>query len=101
MLLLLYRECYGFETAFFTFRHFLSYTPSSHLVQALPQTAFVKVSLEAGSSPFKVAGLPTAVQNTDLTHLFGNHTVLHKHTDKKEFYVNISKYVDKLLVMKS
>ena len=37
---LLYRQCYGFERAFFTLRRFLPYTPSGHLAQP----AFIKVS---------------------------------------------------------
>ena len=63
---LLYREYYRFERAYFTLRCFLPYTTSRNLAQP----AFIKVSLEAGSFFLKVAGPPTEVQNTDPTHLF-------------------------------
>ena len=36
----------------------------------LTQPAFIKASLGASSSPLKVAGPPTEVQNTDPAHLF-------------------------------
>ena len=49
---LLYREWYGFERAFFTHKRFLPYTPSRHLAQP----AFIKASMRAGSSSLKVAG---------------------------------------------
>lgn len=55
---------------FFTLRCFVPYNPSTHLVQPPPQTAFIKVSLGAGSSSLKVGGLPTAVRNTYPTDLF-------------------------------
>ena len=47
-----YRECYGFEWAFFTHRRFLPYAPSQHfwhIPNILAQPAFIKVSLGAGS----------------------------------------------------
>ena len=48
----IYRECYGFEWAFFTHRRFLPYTPSRHfwyIPNILAQPAFIKVSLTPGS----------------------------------------------------
>ena len=56
--------------AIFTLRRFLSYTPSPHLVHALPQPAFIKVSLGAGSSSLKVAEVLTVVWRTDQVPLF-------------------------------
>ena len=47
-------------------RLFLSYTSSRHLTQP----AFIKASLEAGSSSLKVAGPPTEVRNTDPANVF-------------------------------
>ena len=47
-----YRERYGFECAFFTHWRFLPYAPFRHfwhIPNILPQPAFIKVSLEAGS----------------------------------------------------
>ena len=91
---LLYRECYGFERAFFTLRHFLPYTPSPRLPQYckcygferafstlrqflpytssrhLEQPAFIKASMGASNSSLKIAGSPTEVANTDPAHLF-------------------------------
>ena len=61
-----YLKCYGFERAFFTLRRFLSYTPSRHLAQ----TVFIKAFLVAGSSSLKSVGLPTEVRITDPAHLF-------------------------------
>ena len=64
-IVMLYRECYGFERAFFTLRRFLPYTPSPHLPQYhacywfdraqpfwynLAQPAFINSSLGTGSS---------------------------------------------------
>ena len=54
---LLYPKYYGLEKAFYTLRHFLPNTPSRHLAQP----AFIKASLAAGSSSFKVPGPPTEV----------------------------------------
>ena len=61
-----YRECYGFDWAFFTHRRFLPYIPSPHLAQP----AFIKASLGPGSSSLKVAGPPTKVRNIDAAYLF-------------------------------
>ena len=61
-----FRECYGFERAIFTLRYILPYAPSQHLAQP----AFIKVSLGAGSSSLKVAGLLTEIRNTYPVHLF-------------------------------
>ena len=80
VLLLLYRKCYGFERAFFTLKRFLPYTRSTHLVHALPQPAFIKVSLETNSSPLKTTGLTTVVWNTDPTHMFVRITQCSKNT---------------------
>ena len=65
-----YYKCYGFHTDFFIIRHFLPYTPSRHLEQRdVAPTCFQGFS---GSWQFffEVAGLPNVVQNTDSTHLF-------------------------------
>ena len=37
-----YRECYGFERAFFTLGRFLHYTLNQHLVHEPPQPAFTR-----------------------------------------------------------
>ena len=57
---LLYRECYGFERAYFTPRCFLPYTLS----------CFYQGFTGAGSSALKVSGLPTEVRNTEPQHQF-------------------------------
>ena len=61
-----FRECYGFERAIFTLWYILPYAPSQHLAQP----AFIKVSLGAGSSSLKAAGLLTEIRNIDPVHLF-------------------------------
>ena len=70
VLLLLYCKCYGYERLFFTLRHFWPFTPSPHLMQGLPQSAFIKVSLGDGSSSLKISGPTTVVQSTQPAHLF-------------------------------
>ena len=70
---LLYRECYGFESAFFTLRRFLPNTTSLHLAQP----AFIKTSLGAGSSSLK--GLPLRFKRqTRPICLFESHSVQQK-----------------------
>ena len=61
-----YRECYGFERAFFTLRRFLPYTPSRYLAQP----AFIKASLGVGSFSLKTAGPTTEFRNIDPVDLF-------------------------------
>ena len=70
LLRLLHREYYGFERAFISLRHFLPCIPSSHLVHAPPQPAFIKGSVGVSTSSLKVAGCPTVAWNTDSAHLF-------------------------------
>ena len=91
---LLYRECYGFEKAFFSLSFFLTYTPSPHFPwccrcywfkraffysqgffpytpsRHLAQHAFIKASMGACSFSLKVAWPPIEVQKTDPAHLF-------------------------------
>ena len=64
----LYRECYGFERAFFTLKPFLPYI-SSCCFQDLPGT---------GSSPSKVAGLHADHRNIALARLLFWNTAIHK-----------------------
>ena len=91
---LLYRECYAFERAFFTLRRFLPYTPSPHLPQYREFYRFERAFFSSktfsslhcfptfsttcfnqgfpGSQQFlKAAGSPTEVRNTNPIHLFG------------------------------
>ena len=63
--------------------------------------AFIKVSLGADSSYMKIAGLHTVVQNSSSPTVCLNHAVVHKYLINKELYLTLSKYVDKLLVLKS
>ena len=62
LLFFIYRECSGFEWAFFTHRRFLPYTPFQHfgtyltfwyIPDILAQPAFIKVSLGARSYFFE------------------------------------------------
>ena len=59
------RERCGLEWPFFIHKRFLPYAPSPTF-----QPAFTKVSLGAGSSSLKFAGLHTDPGNTDPVHLF-------------------------------
>ena len=63
-----YRECYGCERAFFTFRRFLPYTPSCWF-QALPRI---------GCSTSKLAGLHADLRNIAPVQLFVWITTIHK-----------------------
>ena len=63
-----YRECYGFEWAFFTLSSFPTF---------LAQPAFIKASLGASSYSLKFPGLHTDSRNTDPAHLFVWFTVIH------------------------
>ena len=62
---LLYRECYGFERAFFTHRCFLTYTPSWNLAQP----GFIKASLGPAVPSWRLQGLQLRFE-TDPAHLF-------------------------------
>ena len=69
----------------------------------LHQPAFIKVFLRADSSSLKIGGLLTVVR---ASHSFNptvclNHTVIHKYLIITEPYLAFSKYIDKLLVVKS
>lgn len=73
MLLLLYREWHGFESAFFTLRRFLPSTPFPYLVHAPEQPSFIRVFLGTGCSNSMAEGPqgPHAmVRKTVLTQLF-------------------------------
>ena len=52
---------------------YLTFFP--HILCMQTQLALIKVSLEASSSFLKGVGLPTVVQNINLTHLFELHNV--------------------------
>ena len=69
-----YRECYGFERAFFAPKRFLPYTPPS---RHLAQPAFIKASLRTGCSSLKTAGSPTEKYRPDPSFCL-NHTVFSK-----------------------
>ena len=84
-----YRKQYGFEWAFFTYRHFLPYAPSPTF---LTKPAFIKASLGASSSSLKFAGLHTDLQNTDPGHLFVWFTVLHKLHIQNDSYLSSTIY---------
>ena len=66
-----YCQCYWFERAFFILRRFLPYTPSRHLAQP----AFIKASLGASSSSLKVAGPPTLKHRSDPCVCFESRSV--------------------------
>ena len=65
------------------------------------QTAFIKVSLEADSYSFKVAGLPTMVRNSLSPTVYLNHMAIHKCLINADLYLTFSKDNHKLLVVKS
>ena len=68
-LLLLYRECYWFERAFFTLSFFTLHSfPDLRHISI--QSGFINVFLEASSSSLKATGSPFAVPNTDPGFLF-------------------------------
>ena len=69
------------------------------ILKTPPQSAFIKVFLVAGSSSLKDAGLLIVVQNTHLTPLVFFFWITPCSTNIWKIY--ISKYVHKLLVVKS
>ena len=69
-LLFLNCRCYGFQTVLFTLRRFLPHSPSPHLMHELPQPAFIKAYLGAGTSTSITAGLHSVAGDTDLAQLF-------------------------------
>ena len=85
-----YRECYGFDRAFFTLRHFLPNTPSC-FYQGFPG---------ANSSDLEVVGPPLRFEIQNCSIYFLNHTVFGSYIIIRELYLNLSKYVDKLIVAK-
>ena len=71
----LYREWYGFEKAFFTHRRFLLYTPSQHL----SQPSFIKASLGPPALPQRLHGLPLRFETRARPIcLFESHSVQQK-----------------------
>ena len=84
--------CVTASATFFILRRFLPYTPFC-LYQGFPG---------AGSSSLKVAGLPTeASKNKSTPFACLHHTVFGSYMISGELYLNLSNYVDKLLVGKS
>ena len=70
-----YRQCYGFERAFFTFRVFLPYT----LFQNLAQSVFIKASLRVAVQLWRLQGFPLRFEKqTLLIYLFESHSVRQK-----------------------
>ena len=72
---LLYRECYGLERAYFTLGNILSYTPPQHLAQP----AFIKASLGPAVQPWRLHCLPLRFETqTQPIFLFESHSVQQK-----------------------
>ena len=67
----------------------------------LPQPAFLKVSLRAGSSSLKFAELHADSRNTGPVYLFIWFTAIHNLDIQKNSYLNRTKYYYELLVVKS
>ena len=67
----------------------------------LHQPTFIKVSLGAGSSFVKVAGVLSVVWNTVLAQLFAWITQWSTSLLSIQLYITLSKYFDKLFVVKS
>ena len=83
------------------FTHRLFFTLGS-FPTFLPQPAFIKASLGAGSSFLKFAWLYTDDPwNTDPVHLFVWFTAIHDLDIQKNSYLNRVKYYHELLVVKS
>ena len=72
LVLLFYRECYGFERVLFTLRRFLPYFPSRHVAQH----AFINASLGPAILPGRLKSLPLRFETQTLPIcLFESHTV--------------------------
>ena len=67
----------------------------------LPQSAFIKTSLGAGSSSLKFAGLHADPWNTDPAHIFVWFTAIHNLDIQKNSYLNRIKYCRELIVVES
>ena len=68
------RQCYGFETAFFTLRYFLLDTSSRNLAFSFP--AFIKASLGQVVQPWRLQGFPLRFEtHTWFICLFELHSV--------------------------
>ena len=68
----------------------------------LYQLAFIKVSPGTAIASLKIAGLTTVVRNTDPGPLLWNSALLNEtvfgiYMIRKKLYLDLSKYVDKLL----
>ena len=75
-----YRECYGFEWAFFTHRRFLLYIPSWHFGTFLTfwhNLLLSRFHWEPAVTFLKITGLHTDLRNTDPPHLFVWFIVIH------------------------
>ena len=87
-----YRECYGFERALFTLRHFLSYTPFLLWWRLHWGRKFCLEGCRASHWGLKHRPSPSVCLNN---------TVFCNYMISMELYLNLPKYVDKLLVVKS
>ena len=87
-----YCECYGFEKEFFTFRRFLSYTPFLFLSRLPWSRSYSLEGCRASHWDSKHRPRPYFCLNNTR---FSNYMI------NREFYLNLSKYVDKLLLVKS
>ena len=63
--------------------------------------AFIKASLGLTVLPYRLQGFPLRFENRPGPSVCLNHTVLGNNMISMELYLNLSKYVDKLLVVKS
>ena len=87
-----------FWVGIFTHRHFLPYAPFPTF---LTQHTFINVSLGAGRSSFKFAGLHADPRNTDPAYLFVWFTVIDNLDSQKNSFLNRANYYHELLVVKS
>lgn len=76
--LVIYHECYGFEGAFLTLRHFLPCNLSCFFFQGFPG---------AGSSTAKLAGFHNNLRNIAPAQLFVWGTAIHKIVSCHTFYL--------------
>ena len=94
----IYRECYGFQLAFLTHRHFLPYAPFWHFWHNL---LLSRPPWEPAVLLWSFAGLHTDPWNTDLVHLFVWFTVIHNPLYILNLYLYMSILQKVLLVVKT
>ena len=94
----IYRECYGFQWAFLTHRHFLPYAPFQHFWHNL---LLSRPPWEPAVLLWRFAGLHTDPRNTDLGHLFVWFTVIHNPLHILNLYLYMSILQNFLLVVKT